>query len=113
MRKMRLLLVGAAVGAALLLFQNFTLAPAGTDPTCNSQSDVSTSLGADTFYQFSHSGSGGRSRSYIVHVPSDYISTSPTDVVFVLHGGFGTACQILEESRINELPKRFGKNNWQ
>lgn len=74
-----------------------------TAPSCDEQADVSRALGNDEFHTFVHQ---GLQRSYIIHVSAGYRPAVPTDVVFVLHGGFGSGCQVRESSRMNELPWR-------
>ena len=50
----------------------------------------------------------GFRRSYLLHIPEGYDHSNPLPLVVALHGGFGTARQMEEESGLSELADRQG-----
>ncbi len=50
----------------------------------------------------------GFSRSYLLHIPKGYDHAAAIPLVVALHGGFGTARQMEEESGLSELADREG-----
>ncbi len=50
----------------------------------------------------------GSSRSYYIFIPPTYTGDKPCPVVFVLHGGGGTASGVMWETRWNELASKEG-----
>jgi polyhydroxybutyrate depolymerase len=50
----------------------------------------------------------GFSRSYLLHIPKGYDPSTALPLVVALHGGFGTARQMEEESGLSELADREG-----
>ena len=51
---------------------------------------------------------GGRTRSYIVHVPPKYDPKQPTPVVLAFHGGGGNAKQMVRFCGLNEKADKEG-----
>jgi len=50
----------------------------------------------------------GSRRSYLLHIPKGYDHSTALPLVVALHGGFGTARQMEEESGLSELADREG-----
>ncbi len=43
----------------------------------------------------------GLIRTYLIHVPPGYINTTPTSLIIALHGGFGSALNIEDQSKLS------------
>ncbi len=72
---------------------------------CTSYSGGSTS-GSTSFTPGDHTGSimsGGRTRTYVLHIPTGYSSDKTYPLVLLFHGGLGTGEKIL--SQTNFTPK--------
>jgi len=51
---------------------------------------------------------GGRTRSYIVHVPPKYDSRQPTSVILAFHGAFNNAQQMIRFCGLSEKADKEG-----
>jgi len=43
----------------------------------------------------------GLVRTYLIHVPPGYVNTKPTSMIIALHGGFGSAVNIENQSLLS------------
>ena len=79
------------------------LSMAGSEPGYGAAGGVPRGVRLDRLFQHD-----GRDRPYLIHVPSSYREEQPASLVFVFHGGAGTAKKIAQFTGFDELSQRRG-----
>ena len=59
------------------------------------------SITASSFAQYDSIPLNGRIRSYLVHLPTSYTGTTPTSLIIAMHGGFGSAANMQNQSQLS------------